>query len=234
MRRTLIILGTLLLVISLMGACAPATESPPAEPPPSPPTEPAPPPTTPAPEPWFKPELYTGISSTDCKPPVTDLTGLPAASFKLTVDAEKVVGELNHDPYANFYGASAYRITAYEYNQPFWELNRLSGAFQYARPFGMLCDGIPYWMMEDTKKLLQGGKLPVYPGGWQQYPAAYYMGCQVYTEDEEGNPEYNFWYLDQVLDTLLSAGIKPVVQCGLMPEALAEGDKGACPRRRLD
>jgi len=221
MRKTLIILGTLLLVISLMGACAPATESLPSEPPPSPPAEETPPPTTPAPEPWFKPELYTGISSTDCKPPVTDLTGLPAASCKLTVDTEKVVGELNHDSYANLYGASTYKITAYEYNQPFWELNRVSGTFQYARPFGVLCDGIPYWMIEDAKKLLQQGSLPpIYP-----YPAAFYMGCQVYNEDEEGNPEYNFWHLDQVLDTLLSAGIKPVVQCALMPDALAEGEK---------
>jgi xylan 1,4-beta-xylosidase len=151
---------------------------------------------------------------------VTDLSGLPPASLKLTVDAEKVVGELNHDFYANFGGGSTYKITAYEYNQPFWELNRVSGAFQYTRPFGIFCDGIPYWMIEETKKLLQGGSLPLY-----EYPAAYYNGCQVYAQDEEGNPKYNFWYLDQVLDTLLSAGIKPVVQCGLMPDALAEGEK---------
>ena len=183
-----------------------------------------PPPTLPEPTPWFKPELYTAILSPDCKPPVTDLTGLTPASFKLIVDVNKVLGELNHNLWANFAGGSTYRMTSYEYNQPFWELNRFSGAFQYTRLFGIFGDGIPFWMIEETKKLLQEGKLPAYPG-FQQYPSAYYFGCMVYTEDEYGNSEYNFWHLDHVLDILLSAGIKPVVQCGLMPDALAGGEK---------
>lgn len=167
-------------LLVLSSCTMPAT---PSQPPPSQ-TPTQPPPTPSEPEHWFKPELYTGIPSPDCKPPVTDLSGLPPASLKLTVDAEKVVGELNHDFYANFGGGSTYKITAYEYNQPFWELNRVSGAFQYTRPFGIFCDGIPYWMIEETKKLLQGGSLPLY-----EYPAAYYNGCQVYAQDEEGNPK---------------------------------------------
>jgi xylan 1,4-beta-xylosidase len=162
--------------------------------------------------------------SPECKPPVTDLTDLPSASLKLTVDADKMVGELNHSLWANFAGGSTFRLTSYEYNQPFWELNRFSGAFQYTRIFGIFCDGIPYWMIEETKNLLQQGRLPVYPG-FEQYSSAYYFGCMIYAEDEGGNSKYNYWHLDYVLDTLLSAGIKPVVQCGLMPEALAGGEK---------
>ena len=47
----------------------------------------------------------------------------------------------------------------------------------------------------------------------------------VYTESEDGSSNYNFWHLDHVLDTILSAGIKPVIQCSLMPDALAKGEK---------
>jgi xylan 1,4-beta-xylosidase len=45
----------------------------------------------------------------------------------------------------------------------------------------------------------------------------------VYREDKAGNPEYNFQYIDALYDYLLSIGIKPFVELGFMPSALASG-----------
>ena len=47
----------------------------------------------------------------------------------------------------------------------------------------------------------------------------------VYREDRKGNPEYNYMYVDVLFDYLLSIGIKPFVELGFMPQALASGDK---------
>jgi xylan 1,4-beta-xylosidase len=45
----------------------------------------------------------------------------------------------------------------------------------------------------------------------------------VYREDAKGNPEYNYQYIDVLYDFLLSIKIKPFVELGFMPEALASG-----------
>jgi len=45
----------------------------------------------------------------------------------------------------------------------------------------------------------------------------------VYREDRQGNPEYNFQYIDPLYDFILGIGMKPFVELGFMPEALASG-----------
>ena len=45
----------------------------------------------------------------------------------------------------------------------------------------------------------------------------------VYTEDGKGNPQYNYMYIDALYDYLLSIGVKPFVELGFMPNALASG-----------
>ncbi len=45
----------------------------------------------------------------------------------------------------------------------------------------------------------------------------------VYREDRKGNPEYNFQYIDVLYDYILSIGMKPFVELGFMPQALASG-----------
>ena len=45
----------------------------------------------------------------------------------------------------------------------------------------------------------------------------------VYREDKNGNPEYNFQYIDKLYDFIISIGMKPFVELGFMPEALASG-----------
>jgi xylan 1,4-beta-xylosidase len=45
----------------------------------------------------------------------------------------------------------------------------------------------------------------------------------VYREDRNGNPEYNYQYIDVLYDFIVGIGMKPFVELGFMPEALASG-----------
>jgi xylan 1,4-beta-xylosidase len=47
----------------------------------------------------------------------------------------------------------------------------------------------------------------------------------VYREDKHGNPEYNYQYIDELTDYIVSIGMKPFVELGFMPEAMASGRK---------
>lgn len=45
----------------------------------------------------------------------------------------------------------------------------------------------------------------------------------IYQEREDGTPEYNFTYLDRVMDSYLELGLKPFLELGFMPDKLASG-----------
>src|ERR1035437_3070670 len=47
----------------------------------------------------------------------------------------------------------------------------------------------------------------------------------VYSEDENGTPVYNWQYVDKLYDFLLSIGVRPFVELGFMPSALASDNK---------
>ncbi len=47
----------------------------------------------------------------------------------------------------------------------------------------------------------------------------------VYKEDREGNPMYNYQYIDVLYDYILDIGMKPFVELGFMPAYLASGDQ---------
>ncbi len=47
----------------------------------------------------------------------------------------------------------------------------------------------------------------------------------VYREDRDGNPVYNFQYIDALYDAILDTGMKPFVEFGFMPDALKSNDK---------
>lgn len=47
----------------------------------------------------------------------------------------------------------------------------------------------------------------------------------VYREDAQGNPIYNWLYIDQLYDFLLSIHMKPFVELSFMPDQLASGTK---------
>lgn len=52
-------------------------------------------------------------------------------------------------------------------------------------------------------------------------PALKWGSTNAYTEDEQGNPKYDWTIVDKIFDTYLQRGIKPYVQIGFMPEALS-------------
>jgi xylan 1,4-beta-xylosidase len=47
----------------------------------------------------------------------------------------------------------------------------------------------------------------------------------VYREDRKGNPQYNFQYIDVLYDFLHGIGMKPFVELGFMPSAMASGSQ---------
>jgi xylan 1,4-beta-xylosidase len=47
----------------------------------------------------------------------------------------------------------------------------------------------------------------------------------VYSENKKGEPSYNFQYIDELFDFLQSIHMKPFVELGFMPNALASGTK---------
>ena len=47
----------------------------------------------------------------------------------------------------------------------------------------------------------------------------------VYDEDRDGNPVYNFQYIDALYDSILDLGMKPFVEFGFMPGKLRSNDK---------
>jgi len=47
----------------------------------------------------------------------------------------------------------------------------------------------------------------------------------VYKEDREGNPVYNYQYVDVLYDYILEIGMKPFVELGFMPGYLASGEQ---------
>ena len=54
-----------------------------------------------------------------------------------------------------------------------------------------------------------------------RFHAIFHDELGVYSEDEHGNPVYNFSYVDQVYDGLLKNGVKPFVEISFMPKKLA-------------
>jgi xylan 1,4-beta-xylosidase len=47
----------------------------------------------------------------------------------------------------------------------------------------------------------------------------------AYTEDEKGNPVYEWTIIDKIFDTYIERGMKPLVEMGFMPEALSSKPK---------
>jgi xylan 1,4-beta-xylosidase len=52
-------------------------------------------------------------------------------------------------------------------------------------------------------------------------PALKWGSTGVYSEDEQGNPHYDWTILDRIFDTYQERGVRPLVQIGFMPRALS-------------
>ncbi len=89
-----------------------------------------------------------------------------------------------------------------------------------------------YTYMKDGKKLLteisQLSPVPVFVRAHSLLvtddgprAALKWGSTNVYTEDEDGNPVYDWTIMDQIFDTYVERGMKPMAQIGFMPKALS-------------
>lgn len=88
-----------------------------------------------------------------------------------------------------------------------------------------------YTYMKDGRKLLSElselSSTPVYVRAHNLLttgdgtPALKWGSTNAYTEDEKGNPVYNWTITDRIFDTYIERGMKPLVEIGFMPEALS-------------
>ncbi len=92
-----------------------------------------------------------------------------------------------------------------------------------------------YTYMKDGKKLLSEisalSPVPVYvrthslmvTGDGE--PALKWGSTNMYSEDAQGKPIYNWTIVDSIFDTYIKRGMKPLAQIGFMPEALSTHPK---------
>lgn len=88
-----------------------------------------------------------------------------------------------------------------------------------------------YTYMKDGKKLLSElaalSPVPVYIRTHNLLttgdgtPALKWGSTNAYTEDDKGNPVYNWVLVDSIFDTYINRGMKPLVEIGFMPQALS-------------
>lgn len=88
-----------------------------------------------------------------------------------------------------------------------------------------------YTYMKDGKKLLSRiaamSPVPVYVRAHNLLTsgdgkaALKWGSTNVYTEDANGNPVYNWTIVDSIFDTYVQRGMKPLAEIGFMPEALS-------------
>ncbi|RYY23959.1 MAG: beta-xylosidase, partial [Sphingobacteriaceae bacterium] len=88
-----------------------------------------------------------------------------------------------------------------------------------------------YAYMKDGQKLLtelsQLSKNPVYfrthnlMTSGDGTAALKWGSTNIYTEDKNGNPVYDFTIVDRIFDSYIKRGMKPLAQIGFMPEALS-------------
>jgi xylan 1,4-beta-xylosidase len=57
-------------------------------------------------------------------------------------------------------------------------------------------------------------------------PSFKWGSTNLYTEDKAGRPVYDFTGVDRIIDTYLARGVRPYLQFGFMPEALADAPAG--------
>jgi xylan 1,4-beta-xylosidase len=88
-----------------------------------------------------------------------------------------------------------------------------------------------YTYMKDGRKLLSElaelSPVPVYVRTHNLLttgdgsPALKWGSTNAYTEDAQGQPQYDWTIVDRILDTYLQRGMKPLVEIGFMPAALS-------------
>ena len=114
---------------------------------------------------------------------------------KINIDFSKNIGEMY--PFWSFFGADEPNYAYMKDGKKLLsELSTMSPVPVYFRAHNLLTSG------HDTLNLKWGS-------------------TNVYTEDSNGNPIYDWTIIDKIFDTYLQRGIKPLAQFSFMPEALS-------------
>ncbi|KAK5175222.1 uncharacterized protein LTR77_000359 [Saxophila tyrrhenica] len=123
-----------------------------------------------------------------------------ARQVNVSVDAPKVIGNL--PSFARFFGADEANQAIFPDGESLiQDLGNLGPHQTYFRAHNLLTTCDPPDNV-DPKRLK-----------W---------GCtNAYTEDDDGNPVYNWAIIDEIFDTYLANNVKPYVQASFMPKALA-------------
>ena len=122
---------------------------------------------------------------------------IPANSFTIQVDLAKPEGV--YKPIYSWFGYDESNFTTMKYGrQLLTELHDLSPVPVYVRAHHLFTsgDGVP-----DLK----------------------WSSSNVFTLDSTGKPVYDFTILDEIFDAYRDAGVRPMVELGFMPEAMASG-----------
>jgi xylan 1,4-beta-xylosidase len=111
------------------------------------------------------------------------------------------------------------------------DLNKEAGAFNPMWAYVGYDEGNYTYLPESKKLLKEFSELsasPVYVRAHnllnthEGNPLALKWGStNVYTEDKEGKPIYDWNMVDKIVDTWINLGIKPVMEIGFMPKALS-------------
>ena len=112
------------------------------------------------------------------------------------------------------------------------DLNKTLGAYKPIYSwFGY--DESNYTTMRDGRKLLREladlSPVPIYIRAHHLLTSGdgeaelKWSSTNVYTEDANGKPVYDFTILDGIFDEYKAAGVRPMVELGFMPKALATG-----------
>ncbi len=119
----------------------------------------------------------------------------PEIPVTIHVDASRTLGELK--PIWRFFGADEPNYATMKDGQKLLgELGELAPKNVYFRTHNLLCTG------DGT-------------------PAIKWGSTNIYTEDANGKPVYDWTIVDHIFDTYLKAGVRPYVQIGFMPKALS-------------
>jgi xylan 1,4-beta-xylosidase len=124
-------------------------------------------------------------------------SGGPSPSFPvtITVDAALTRGEVR--PMWRFFGADEPNYATMRNGRKLIaELGELKPKEVYFRTHNLFCTG------DGT-------------------PALKWGSTNVYTEDLEGNPVYDWKIVDGIFDTYLAHGVRPYVEIGFMPQAMS-------------
>ena len=125
-----------------------------------------------------------------------DTAALPAP-FPVTIqiDAGKPIGAMK--PIWRFFGADEPNYaTMKDGKKLLTELGELKPQQVYFRAHNMLCTG-------------------------DGSPALKWGSTNIYAEDAQGRPVYDWTVVDQIFDTYIGRGVRPYAQLGFMPQALS-------------